>query len=82
MGWDVQQTTSLRNLQRRSKNMAQVMAVAMKRTDMIAIPIICHVLFEWSVGWLSVDAGTTDGAEEGAVVDAVELGCDIGVGVH
>ena len=56
--------------------------MAMKRTDMIAIPIICHVLFEWSVGWLSVDAGTTDGAEEGAVVDAVELGCDIGVGVH
>jgi hypothetical protein len=45
-GWDVQQTTSLRNLQRRSKNMAQEMDMAMKRTAMIAMPIICQVLLE------------------------------------
>ena len=45
-GWDVQQTASLRNLQRRSKNMAQEMDVATKRTAMIAMPIICHVLLE------------------------------------
>lgn len=78
-GRDVQPMTSLRNLQRRSKNMAHVIDVAMKRTTMMTMPIICHVLLEWSV-LLSADAGRIDGVEAMTVLTVVGSAEEVGLG--